>query len=380
MIVLSKLGGGLRRTNHAATAVGGKIYSFGGFDGSLDYSESRPIDVFTLNMSTLRWEVLTYSDGGDPNNVPTMRYGHSAIDDGYLIYLWGGRRQEVNCNRLFIFDTRTNSWSAPEVQGTPPGPRDGHTCCISGDFMYIFGGFDEERQEFSDSVFRLDLTTLTWEHLPNLTTDAIKKDFLSCVPIGNKIYIWGGRSYSCPFYDSTLVELDTSMLTWSTPEVRGKPPIGRRSCSLVEVHGKVVIFGGYNDILDEHFNDFHIYNPATCTWNLVKTNGAEPPCPRRRQVVVAVNNYLYIFGGSCPLPEDSKKETHNYMELDDLIVIDTAQTLRSRSLFVVLDKQLNTARLTTALKKEIAYFTTDNDLEAQMAKLNVENGNENKEN
>lgn len=43
------LEGGPRRVNHAAVAIGDKIYSFGGFETGENYEIHRPIDVHVLN-------------------------------------------------------------------------------------------------------------------------------------------------------------------------------------------------------------------------------------------------------------------------------------------------------------------------------------------
>ncbi|XP_015786826.1 kelch domain-containing protein 3 [Tetranychus urticae] len=371
MLVLSKIGGGLKRVNHAAVAVDGHIYCFGGYLGTEDYSDERPIDVYALNMTTLRWEEIEYSDGGDPANVPFIRYGHSVVAQDNIIYLWGGRRKDITCNKLFMFDTDKRSWLATEVKGSIPGVRDGHTACIHDGFMYIFGGFEEGRQEFSDAVFRFELDSCTWTALPELTSNLLKKDYPSCVVINNRIYFFGGRSYSCPFYDSNILELDLTMMTLSTVDVVGFKPLGRRSHSAVVVNNKMIIFGGYNDITDEHFNDFAVFDPKTYEWESVIVRGGSPT-PRRKHCCVAVNSYLYIFGGSCPVPQAPDAEAHSLMELDDLYVIDTSQSLRSMSLQVILDQDLDTNNLTTALQREIESYRTENDLNCtQLNKLSL---------
>ena len=370
MIVLSKILNGLKRVNHAAVAVDGLIYCFGGYLGTEDYSVERPIDVHTLDMTTLKWDELKYFDGGSPDNVPSLRYGHSVVAHNNIIYLWGGRRGNVTCNKIFMFDTNTHSWLSNEVKGTMPGVRDGHACCISGGFMYIFGGFENDKQEFSDTVHRFELETLTWTSLPELTSNLLKKDFLTCVAINNKIYLFGGRSYSCPFYDSNVIEIDLSMMTLSTPDVVGYKPLGRRSHSAVVVKNKMIIFGGYNDITDEHYNDIAVFDPRTYEWEPVNIRGGCPTA-RRRHCCVAVNSFLYIFGGSCPLPDASEAEGYKLMELDDLYVLDTNESLRSMSLQVVLDNQLSTSTLTTALAREVQFYRSENDLSSQLNKLDV---------
>ena len=47
------LEGGPRRVNHAAVAVGEKIYSFGGYCTGDDYRQKRPMEVHVLNTGTV---------------------------------------------------------------------------------------------------------------------------------------------------------------------------------------------------------------------------------------------------------------------------------------------------------------------------------------
>jgi len=39
--------------------------------------------------------------------------------------------------------TATKRWSRPQVSGDVPGARDGHSSCVIGDRMFIFGGYEE---------------------------------------------------------------------------------------------------------------------------------------------------------------------------------------------------------------------------------------------
>lgn len=178
------------------------------------------------------------------------------------------------------------------------GARDGHAACISQGYMYIFGGFEEEKQDFSDMVYALELKTLTWTCLWRLTSDILKRDFLTAITICDKIYLFGGRSYSSPFYDNNVLELDLKEMVCSLRVINGFKPHGRRSHSAVVVNNKMIIFGGYNDISNEHFNDFIMFDPATYKWVKLNVHGGSLPCPRRRHCCVSVGQFLYIFGGS----------------------------------------------------------------------------------
>ncbi|XP_015786606.1 kelch domain-containing protein 3-like isoform X2 [Tetranychus urticae] len=370
MLVVTRIGGGLKRVNHAAVAVDELIYSFGGFAFTEDNISMRPIDVHTLNMNTLRWEQISYSDGGDPTNVPFIRYGHSVVAQDDIIYLWGGRRDRVQCNKMFTFDTNTRQWSAPKVKGTIPRARGGHAACICAGHMYILGGYEEATKKYCDTVFRFELKTFTWQAVYQLTSGLLKKVYMSCVAIDNKIYLFGGRSYSCPFRDSDIMELDTEKMTLSTPKVSGYKPCCRRSHSAVVIDNKMVVFGGYNDITDEYHNDFNVFDPKTYSWTPLNTIGQEPPRARRGNCCVAVNSFLYLFGGSSPEPKTREDQAASLMELDDLFVIDTNRSLRSMSLQVVLKNDLDTRRLPPTLRREVESYRTDNKL--QCTQLNAQ--------
>lgn len=57
------------------------------------------------------------------------------------------------------------------------------------------------------------------------------------------------------------------------------------------------ITGGYNGILDLHFNDLHCFDPVKNVWHLVETRGTSPKA-RRRQSCVVIGKKMYLFGGT----------------------------------------------------------------------------------
>ena len=50
----------------------------------------------------------------------------------------------VNTEIYLILFLESISWSKPPVKGKPPAARDGHTACVVGSRIYIFGGYEEE--------------------------------------------------------------------------------------------------------------------------------------------------------------------------------------------------------------------------------------------
>jgi len=240
------------------------------------------------------------------------------------------------------------------VTGMKPGPRDGHSATVVDDAMYIFGGFEDDTERFSQDVYRLCLKSMTWTHVLTHGSPPAWRDFHSASCLDNRLYIFGGRSdRDGPIhtrheeYDNQLIYFDIRRSVWVNTLARNAP-LGRRSHSSFVFGGKVYIFGGYNGNQDAHFNDVHCYDPVTNEWQDVVIPGKLRPCPRRRQSCVMVHDKLYLFGGTSPIPEEELLErpyTH-YFNSDnklkdqaDLFVLDFMPSLRTLCLLVVSENK-----------------------------------------
>lgn len=42
-----------------------------------------------------------------------------------------------------VWSPDNHRWFTPKISGTVPGARDGHSACILGKAMYIFGGYEQ---------------------------------------------------------------------------------------------------------------------------------------------------------------------------------------------------------------------------------------------
>lgn len=250
MFWLAHIEGGPRRVNHTAVAIGDYIFSFGGYCSNEDYRLLNTIDVHILNTQNLRWSQVPVrkNEHGFPlqyPEVPFQRYGHTSVAYDHKVYMqvffyillnrlcikfdssvlrikrWGGRNDETGCNILFCFDTHTLRWSKPEVTGDIPGVRDGHSACIIDHFMYIFGGFEEEINQFSCDVHKLNLKTMHWTYVRTTGQPPSYRDFHTATILNNRMYIFGGRGDThSPYhsqeeiYCSQIVYLDLKTREW----------------------------------------------------------------------------------------------------------------------------------------------------------------------
>ncbi|XP_055709629.1 kelch domain-containing protein 3 [Phlebotomus papatasi] len=364
------LEGGPRRVNHAAVSVGNYIYSFGGYCAGEDYRSYLVMDVHVLNSLNMRWSLVPIrkEDYGHPLKypwVPFQRYGHTAVAYKHLVYVWGGRNDEMVCDILYCFDTRTLKWSAPEVVGSVPGARDGHTACVVGHKMYIFGGFEEAMEQFSHDVHCLDLESMTWRYVQTFGEPPSYRDFHSAVAVHDRMYIFGGRGdRHSPYhsqdeiYNSDIVYLDLKTMTWHMPRTTGTVPLGRRSHSTFVYKNLIYVFGGYNGIHDQHFNDMYSFDPERNVWRLLESRG-EVPCARRRHVCLVIGTKLYLFGGTSPSKHSDQSGT-NLCDFNDTHVLDFEPTLKTLALMTVLEHRIDQSWLPREIKLEIRSMTTPN--------------------
>ncbi|CAL8080714.1 unnamed protein product [Orchesella dallaii] len=327
--------GGPKRVNHAAVVVGHTIYSFGGYCTDENYSIQRPIDVHILQP---------------------------------------GRNDQTACRVLYRFDTKTLAWSKPEVSGSVPGARDGHSAVIIRHKMYIFGGYEEEIGLFSQDVYALDLNTLEWTFVPAAGTPPFFRDFhTATVYLDRYMLIFGGRGdQHGPFhtrsekYCNVLVYFDCERQEWVRPKTMGAIPVGRRSHSAF-MHGGFLYVGfGYNGLTDEHFNDFYRYDPETGEWKALTPFGNGPK-PRRRQGCVTLDNRVYFFGGTSPMPTDNSvaedtdmNEETNLIDHDDMFILDMDPSLKTLCLLKTIEAKLDTSGLPLDLMQEIAWMKMPN--------------------
>lgn len=368
------LEGGPRRVNHAAVVVGDKIYSFGGYCTGENYCIKRPMDIHVLNTVNLRWKALPIPSIKDEQYAaaPYQRYGHSAVAYGTKVYIWGGRNDEAACNKLFCFHTDTLKWSCVKTYGAIPGARDGHSACILNNSMYIFGGFVEEVDRYSQDMYVLNLLNMHWTYLHTKGEPPTFRDFHSATAIGNRMYVFGGRGdrngphhSQMEMYCSDIMYLDTEINTWHRPVTLGESPTGRRSHSAFLHDDYLYIFGGYNSILDQHFNDLHRFCPKRHLWESIKTLG-ESPSKRRRQSCHVIDDKMYLFGGTSPVDEyvmsinDHQDLDSKLMDHDDLHVLDFRPTLVCLCMVTVIKYQLDPSGLPEDIKWELRAMSTNN--------------------
>ncbi|XP_069811658.1 kelch domain-containing protein 3 isoform X2 [Dendropsophus ebraccatus] len=305
------LEGGPRRVNHAAVAVGHRVFSFGGYCSGEDYETLRQIDVHVFNAGTEKW------------------------------------------------------WT-PAVSGHIPGARDGHSACVLDRTMYVFGGFEQLADCFSNDIHKLDTKLLSWTLVKAKGAPARWRDFHSATVIGSKMFVFGGRAdRSGPFHSNNEIycnrirAFDLLTETWLDAPQCSAPPEGRRSHSAFAYQGELYVFGGYNARLNRHFQDLWRYTPETGHWQRVEVQG-KGPCARRRQCCCIVGDKILLFGGTSPSPDQQDLQDEFYlMDHSDLYILDFSPSLKTLCKLAVLHYSLDQSCLPHDIRWELSAMTTN---------------------
>lgn len=216
------------RRSHSAAVVGKLMLFYGGIDRvgkSLD--DLQAVDLGAVYAETMTWTspvllrrvkpggrssatlTAVYSpmtaglSGWDIFNPPKL-YDEVFTPNTCGVYLVGGRTERGDaCNEVYLLKPRRKSdkedrpalvWQKLELTGPLPEPRHSHSACLSGKFLFIFGGRNDS------------------------------------------------RAGSCEVPGIALLNIESQR--WDKVEVTGKLPSARWGASMAAVGSKVVIFGG----------------------------------------------------------------------------------------------------------------------------------------
>ena len=73
---------------------------------------------------------------------PSARVGPFTVSAGNLVYLWGGVG-DTEPETVFLFRRDTETWARQRTRGPhPPAGLCNGGCCISGQKLFIYGGWD----------------------------------------------------------------------------------------------------------------------------------------------------------------------------------------------------------------------------------------------
>ncbi|HVJ64129.1 MAG TPA: kelch repeat-containing protein [Bdellovibrionota bacterium] len=288
------------RSSHSAGVIDGKLYIFGGYDGS-GKQDLHVYDPSTGANGT--WSEVT----GFAGSAPSIRSSHSASVINDKLYIFGGSAAGVNKQDLHVYDPSTGAngtWTeVTGFAGSAPSIRSSHSASVINGKIYIFGGNGGGAKQDLHIYDPSTGASGTWTAVTGFAGSApsVRMSHTASV-IGGKLYILAGMDGSnnredFHVYDSAAGANGTWLQAISSA------PSARASYSASEIDGKLYIFGGNNGVPFGAVNnqELYVYDPSagtSGTWTAVTGFAGSAPVARNGHSSSVIDGKLYIFGGS----------------------------------------------------------------------------------
>ncbi|KAJ7168475.1 hypothetical protein C8R46DRAFT_235279 [Mycena filopes] len=197
----------MRRIHHAAvSSTTGEVYLFGGekADDSLEAFS----DHYVFNPNTDSFALLP------TDNAPPALTGHAAVilPNGQIL-IFGGLSSGglLSFNTLYVFDTKSNSWSSQTVSygDVPPPRRAFASTLLDESTLLIHGGCDAVFQRTYSDGWIYNITNTTWTSVSALEALGQRRDHFA-VSYGEEVLFGFGYGQNGPANASLSIFNPTS--------------------------------------------------------------------------------------------------------------------------------------------------------------------------
>jgi N-acetylneuraminic acid mutarotase len=210
-----------------AHSVGGKIYVFGGYGGSIGFLNK----VFEYSPDSNSWKEMS--------PMPTTRYTFTSSAVNGKVYVVGGQDKDWNYTQaLEVFDPLSNSWETKSPSGFLCGEASSST--INGE-IFVFGGCNNNETGF---LKKYNPVNDTWTGL-----SALPENFYGATSevINEKLYVIGGYQinvidgYRKPSEIKSVYEYNPVKDNWIK---KTDMPSGRYRFSSIGLSNKIIVISG----------------------------------------------------------------------------------------------------------------------------------------
>ncbi|XP_060063675.1 kelch domain-containing protein 2-like [Ylistrum balloti] len=256
---------------------------------------------------------------GTKYRVPP-RTGHVCVCFNKYMVVWGGyanfsyhHEMYLPPSDIWLYDTDVGYWMKRETRGKCPPGTSGASACLVDYHMYVFAGHTEHGNV--NTLHRLDLRTLEWEHVHTDSDSPSPRDKCVCWVHHNKLYVFGGFSMPLSNYlnengefhadrsivgvrgwNNQLVVFDLETKTWHNPRCKGLVPSSRAAHAAAKAGAQVFLFGGRH--IEERMNDLHCLDLETLTWTGPLVTPGNVPVGRSWHTFTLVSDrQMFLYGG-----------------------------------------------------------------------------------
>ncbi len=270
------------RRNHSAVWTGAEMIVWGGYEiqpGVETNTGGRYLP------STDTW-VATSTGRGD---VPTARWGHTAVWTGTEMIVWGGRSASSTAlNTGGRYSPSTDTWVATSTGANVPATRSSHIAVWTGTRMIVWGS---QLGVNSNTGARYDPSTDSWlatsmgANLPSWRSGP------AVVWTGTELIVWGGY-FGGPL--STGGRYNPITDSWLATSIDANTPSPRSGHSAVWTGAEMIIWGGYGS--SSYAIGGGRYRPSTSSW-MAPPTGANAPSSRQLHTAVWTGKEMIVWGG-----------------------------------------------------------------------------------
>ncbi|KAH7103692.1 galactose oxidase [Auriculariales sp. MPI-PUGE-AT-0066] len=265
---------------HTVTLVDGhEAWIFGGCD-----AVGCSADVYVLDTETFAWSAPELA-GEAP---PPCRAHSATLVDGKRIFVFGGGAASEYYDSLWVLDTHLRSWARIEVEGPKPTQRRAHTAVLYKGKIVVFGGGNGARA--LNDVWQLDVNSMSWELLETNGKKPAPRGYHTANVVGANMVVVGGSDGKTCFPDVWVLNLDT--LSWRLCET--DKVYRRLSHCATQVGSYLFVFSGHDS--QKYSNDLLLFNLITLQWEARQVAG-RPPSVRAYQACFLTDSRFFVLGG-----------------------------------------------------------------------------------
>ncbi|KAL8834009.1 MAG: hypothetical protein Q9205_006572 [Flavoplaca limonia] len=173
-------------------------------------------------------------------------------------------------------------------KGKTPGRRTGHTSCVIGHRIYVFGGKGRDGKpiEENGTLWVFDTESLSWSCLEVSGDDPF--------PYPQARYSHSAVASDYPQPPSATISDTASYAEQIKQTVAKLPALIGRAAAPREPHGSIIICGGLSASSEEPLTDVWTFTVAANTWSTLPAIPALSTLP----TLAEANHNLYVLGGS----------------------------------------------------------------------------------
>jgi len=259
-------------------------------------------------LGALTWQLEKASNATAWHPAPRYHHGFAVLNNRTAVLAGGFDFDNgglyLNDTWLYHFENKT--WHRA-LNGTAALNRAYFTAHEHRREVVIFGGAGPNGKIYDDvwrySIIHNNWTQDSYLNVSQTVAALISRQFHASTILGDKLYIFGGHTFSNGRTSNSLLSYDLNSTEWAVVEADGSAgsPPGRQGHSLQAFHDpslgpSLILFGGYSDNpFTGGYNDAWQYVILKNAWIELPQTGA--PAGRYGHAAARVEDSIIIFGG-----------------------------------------------------------------------------------